>query len=67
MKKYLRKGNKNGRNNSINIKRLYKQYDKVNTMNVGIMPNGKNVIYKKIKMTETQKLIFEQYIEMKGE
>ena len=49
------------------LKDYIKQYDKVNIMNVGIMPNGKNVIYKKIKMTETQKLIFEQYIEMKGE
>jgi len=47
------------------LKEYIKQYDKVNTMNVGIMPNGKNVIYKKIKMSETQKLFFEQYIEMK--
>lgn len=49
------------------LKDYIKQYDKTNTMNVGIMTNGKNVIYKKIKMTEKQKLIFEQYIEMKGE
>lgn len=47
------------------LKEYIKQYDKVNTMNVVIMPNGKNVIYKKIKMSETQKLFFEQYIEMK--
>ena len=49
------------------LKEYIKQYDKANTINVGIMPNGKNVIYKKIKMSETQKLFFEQYIEMKGE
>lgn len=49
------------------LKEYIKQYDKANTMNIGMMPNGKNVIYKKIKMSETQKLFFEQYIEMKGE
>lgn len=49
------------------LKEYIKQYDKSNTMNIGMMPNGKNVIYKKIKMSETQKLFFEQYIEMKGE
>lgn len=49
------------------LKDYIKQYDKVNTMNIAIMPNGRSVTYKKIKMTETQKLIFEQYIEMKGE
>lgn len=49
------------------LKEYIKQYDKANTMNVGIMPNGQNVIYKKIKMSETQKLFFEQYIEMKEE
>ena len=31
------------------LKDYIKQYDKANTMNVGIMPNGKNVIYKKLK------------------
>lgn len=46
------------------LKEYIKQYDKVNTMNIG-MSNGKNVIYKKIKMSEIQKLFFEQYIEMK--
>ena len=49
------------------LKEYIKQYDKANTMNVAIMPNGRSVIYKKIKMTETQKLIFEKYIKMKGE
>ena len=49
------------------LKEYIKQYDKANTMNVAIMSNGRSVTYKKIKMTETQKLFFEQYIDMKGE
>lgn len=31
------------------LKEYIKQYDKVNTMNVAIMPNGRSVTYKKLK------------------
>lgn len=41
------------------------QYEKSNTISVGMFPNGENVIYTKIKITGKQKEFMKDYIERK--
>ena len=41
------------------------QYEKSNTISVGMLPNGENVIYTKIKITGKQKEFMKDYIERK--
>lgn len=49
------------------IKTIFKdyirQYEKSNSLNVGILPNGENIIYKKIKITDKQVEFMKAYIE----
>jgi hypothetical protein len=51
------------------IKTLFKilidRYDKVNSISVGITPNGQNVIYKKMKITDAEIEFMKEYL--KGE
>lgn len=42
---------------------IIKQYEKTNTINVGILPNGQNVIYKKIKIPDNHIEFMKKYIE----
>ncbi len=45
------------------FKEYIKQYEKSNTISIGMLPNGENVIYTKIKMTGIQKEFMKDYIE----
>ena len=47
------------------FKDYIRQYEKSNTINVGMLPNSENVIYTKIKMTGIQKEFMKDYIERK--
>lgn len=56
------------KNNEI-IKTIFKeyirQYEKINTMNVGMLPTGENCIYKKIKVTQMQIDFMKEYLNKK--
>lgn len=45
------------------FKEFIRQYEKSNSLNVGILPNGENVIYKKIKITKNQIDFMKNFIE----
>lgn len=47
------------------FKDFIRQYEKSKTISVGMLPNGENVIYTKIKMTAMQKEFMKDYIERK--
>lgn len=47
------------------FKDYIRQFEKSNTISVGMLPNGENVIYTKIKMTGRQKEFMKDYIERK--
>ena len=47
------------------FKDYIKQYEKSNTLSVGMLQNGENVIYTKIKMTAMQKEFMKDYIKRK--
>ena len=48
------------------IKTIFKdfinQYEKSNSFSVGMLPNGENVIYTKIKITGRQKEFMQEFI-----
>lgn len=48
------------------FKDFINQYEKSNSFNVGMLPNGENVIYTKIKITGRQKEFMQEFIK-KGE
>lgn len=39
-----------------------RQYEKSNSFNVGMLPNGENVMYTKIKITSRQKEFMQEFI-----
>lgn len=47
------------------FKDYIRQYKKSNTISIGILPNGENVMYTTIKMTGIQKEFMKDYIERK--
>lgn len=47
------------------FKDYIRQYEKSNTISVVMLPNGENIIFTKIKMTDTQKEFMKDYIERK--
>ena len=50
-----------------NIKTLFKiwieRYEKVNSISVGITASGRNVIYKKMKVTDAEIEFMKEYLE----
>ena len=47
------------------FKDYIRQYEKSNTISVGMLPNGENIVYTKIKMTDMQIEFMKDYIERK--
>lgn len=44
------------------FKDFLRQYEKSNSFNVGMLPNGENVIYTKIKITSRQKEFMQEFV-----
>ena len=49
------------------FKDYIKQYEKINTMNVGLLPTGESCIYKKIKVTQMQIDFMKEYLKKEGD
>ena len=45
------------------FKDYIRQYEKSNSLSVGMLPNGENVIYKKIKVTDNQIDFMKEFME----
>ncbi|MCI7039838.1 MAG: hypothetical protein MR985_02400 [Mollicutes bacterium] len=52
---------------AILFKIIVDRYEKKNTMNVGITANGKNVIYKTIKISDDEINFMKEYLEEQKE
>ena len=45
------------------FKDFIRQYEKSNSLSVGMLPTGENVIYKKIKITDNQVEFMKAFVE----